>query len=501
MASRPVPKPAPVGGLNARDPLRSMPGGDMIVARNWVVRKYGLDQRKGYAVRNTGATGGVIAFMRAGDACFVATQTAIWDITASGAAIPALSGLTGGRWSWDTFANGAGVGIIATNGTDGPKYFLNGAWGSIAITGVDGRALASVCMHGRRAVFAENGAPHLWYLPLHAISGEARLINVRPLLQRGGEFAAVASHTTSGGENVSAHLYAVTTSGEMVVYAGHDPDNAATWSLVGVFDVPPPVGRDCFCKVGGQLAYLSRNGLLSVPTLLGKSTTKEQDAALTDKISRAFDEEIADAEDDGDPYPYTFDSTAWKFDSTSIRFDMDGDAAPGTEETWSVCEAGSEDVLIINRTRTGGNRQFVLDKGWSEWTGLAATCWLDTGTELWFGRADGTVCRYTGATDNGVAIDSYLVEAYQRGSGRSDRQATVLPLFEHPPTYRPRVRFIYDFADPPASLTATTQAFQRNVGQAAAGRGRDAAFCMAIKSARGAVYIGRDSVIESGGNP
>jgi len=502
-AGKSLPIPAPLGGLNARDPWREMPKGDAIVLRNWVVRDYGLEQRKGYTVRNTGLTGGVTALMRAGDRYFAATQTAIWEITASGAAVSAVTGFTGGRWSWAPFANGAGAGIIATNGS-GPRYFINGTWGSSAITGVRKEDLISVCVHGRRAVFIENGALQLWYLPINAFQGTARLLDVKPLVKRGGELLACASHSDDGATNGASKLYTITSNGELIVYAGYDPDNAATWSLVGVYDVPPPVGRDCFCRVGQQLAYLSRDGLLSIPALLGKSRSEEQDAALTAKIARAYDEAIADAEDDGNPYPYTFDATtAWLFDDTdTVTFDMDLDASPGTEETWNVCEAGSENVLIINRTRTGGNRQFVLgDKGWSEWSGLAATCWIDTGKELWFGTAAGTVCRYTGTTDNGASIDSYMVEAYARASGRVERQTVIMPLFEDPPTYRPRIKMIYDFADPAATFTATTQAFQKGAAQVVAGRGRDSAFCMSVKSSRGCLYIGRDSIVEAGGNP
>lgn len=522
-----APVPAPLGGLNARDPWRSMPKGDALVLRNWVVRSHGLEQRKGRTLRNT-MQGPIIALMRAGDFYFAGTPTAIYDVTNANTAIEVVTGLTGltrGRWSWAPFANGTGPGIIATNGTDGPRYFVNGAWGASVITGVEATALDIVTVHGRRAMFGENGTFHIWYLAPGAISGAARLLNLGPVVKRGGEWAGLASHSPDGGEGANARFYAVTTKGELVVYAGYDPDNAATWSLVGVYHVPPPVGRDCFCKVGGQLCYLSRNGLLSIPTLLGVPESKEQDAAITAKVGRLYDEMILDAEDDGDPVPYTLDSTAYTFDSTSITFDADADATPGTEETWSVCESASENVLIINRIRSGSlplagqgqpvgllllltkpdggeiHRQLVKDEAWSEWDGIPATCWMDTGRELWFGTATGYLYKYTGGTDLGTAIDSYLVEAYARNSGRVDRPTVILPLFEDPPTYRPRLKMIYDFAEPQASLTATTQAFQKHAAQTVAGRGRDAAFCMAVKSTRGCVYIGRDSVVEPGGNP
>lgn len=500
IVASPAPRLAPLGGLNTRDSKRGMPASDALALVNCVVRDNGINQRKGYTVRSSGLGGPVLTMVKAGAYRYASTTTTIWDISKT-TPVATVTGLGNGYWSWDVMTNGAGTVLIGCNGVNGVRYAINGVWGTATLAGVAGNQLSEVCFHGRRAFFAETNALRLWYLPVNAVQGEAKFIDLAPLCRKGGSVIAVASYSPTGGRSGQQQLVAATSKGEIIVYSGYDPDNAATWAWAGTFDAPEPVGRNCFQVVGTTLAYLSVFGLLQVPKLLQQSEVSEARSSWTDKIVGTFDAAMAVSE--AEPRPnHAFDSTEFRFDSTALTFDEDADAAQSARERWQVIESASEDLLVINVPTGDASHQYVMDGmigAWSKWVDLDAQCWLDTGRELWFGTSDGKICVYSGTTDNAMAIDSVIVESYRR-TGRVAHQGRVQLLFDDPPTYRPRVRYLFDFEDVPA-LEATTQVYQAKVAQTVAGRGRDFALAVAIKSERGFVYVGADGTMEGSFNP
>jgi hypothetical protein len=46
------------------------------------------------------------------------------------------------------------------------------------------------------------------------------------------------------------YLVLITSEGEVAIFNGYDPSNAATWALVGVFNMGKPMSKRCTSKNG-----------------------------------------------------------------------------------------------------------------------------------------------------------------------------------------------------------------------------------------------------------
>ena len=75
--------------------------------------------------------------------------------------------------------------------------------------------------------------------------------------------------TIDDGNGAEDHLVVVSSTGQAAVYAGIDPTDPATWSLVGVYNIGAPVkGRRGYTKVGGDLYILTQQGIVSMASML-----------------------------------------------------------------------------------------------------------------------------------------------------------------------------------------------------------------------------------------
>ncbi len=117
-----APLPVPVGGLNAVDGVRSMPGTDCVLLYNMVTSELGLRPRLGYQEFATGVDGGaeirtVLPYtgsMRSQvrDALFAVTVNGIWDVT-SGAPVQVVGGATGVPLAFETVETAASISCCA----------------------------------------------------------------------------------------------------------------------------------------------------------------------------------------------------------------------------------------------------------------------------------------------------------------------------------------------------------------------------------------------------
>lgn len=289
--------PAPVGGLNARDPLPAMPPQDAVKLVNWIPDVGGVRSRKGYvewainfpsdkAVETVMPYLGPDASFPAGTflttpttmpgTLFAATEDGIYDVTSQTNApvlSQALSGADFAGWiSHCAMTNAGGTFLLCCSESDGYLYYNGATWaiptmggGAGQIANVDPADFVHVLVWKNRAWFVERDSTRCWYLGVDSITGAATKFDFGPLLKKGGHVAYLANWTIDAGTGVDDFLVVVGSNGDVLVYKGTDPSSSTTFGLVGTWFVGQiPVGRRGYCQYGGDLVLVSAEGVFPV---------------------------------------------------------------------------------------------------------------------------------------------------------------------------------------------------------------------------------------------
>lgn len=299
-------KPAPIGGLNARDGISIMPEGDAVNLVNWVADTFGLRTRKGFREWAVGFPGdptisSIFSHIAANSAppdsvfltvpvtvpgeMFAATDEDLYDITDTTNApvsVHSLSGTPGAGWLHTTrISNIAGAFTLICSEVDGYFYY-NGTTFTAPTMGAGAGQIANVdpadlvfCMTWkRRAWFVERDSTSAWYLPIDSITGAAVEFDFGAIFKNGGSLSYLANWTLDAGEGIDDFLVVVSSLGDVAVYKGTDPANSATFGLVGTWSIGQiPVGRRAFAQYGGDLVILSADGITPVSLITRGGST------------------------------------------------------------------------------------------------------------------------------------------------------------------------------------------------------------------------------------
>ena len=434
--------PAPVGGWNARSPLEAMKADEAITLENWVATPEGVVLRMGNEEYATGLGAPVESLMEyaapalASRKMFAAAGTSIWEVSAPGAGVAAVTGLTNARWQHTMCSTGAGNFLYAVNGADAPRFFNGTSWASSVLTGVTASSLVNVCLHKARLWFCQNDSLKAWYLPpleIGAVSSAAAAIDLGAFFKLGGYLQAIGTWSRDGGDGSDDAWVAISSEGEVAIYTGTDPTSAATWALVGVYRIPKPIGRRCFVKAGADLGILTTDGLISLSETLPLPGGAQRKAAITDKISPAF-------------------GLAWQTGK-----DFFG---------WQCVEVPAENLVMVNvPIESGRVDQFVMcteNGAWSRWTGIKARSVGVYNNRLLFGMDDGTIWIYRQGqiedhSDVTTPITATMQTAFSpMGRGYRKRVTMIKPLMQGPPGYLPRFNIRVDFDRTAPSLSVVS---------------------------------------------
>ncbi len=426
--------PPPINGWNATSDLSAMKPTDAVVLDNYIPGETGVFTRDGYIEHATGLGSAVLALMEYSGPdttkLFAATSSAIYNVTSAGAVGAAeLSGFANGNWQSAMFATSGGNFMVCANGADAVRVYNGTAWSTPAITGVSSANLITVTVHMARLWFCQTNTLKVWYLPVSSIAGAAGSLDLGSLCRLGGQIWAMGSWSRDSGAGPEDHAVFVTSRGEVIVYSGTDPSSADTWSIVGVYKVPEPVGRRCLVKIGGDLAILTTQGLLSLSTVLPMAASGQAKQAATERIGGAF---------------------------------ALASAAGASLSGWQVVEYAKGQLVIVNVpiAEATTQHQYVLNSytgKWCRFTGMNAACWGTSGTRLFWGGNSGTVYEYTGDTDDGEVIDGVIVTAFQDfGTPRTKQFKRIKPQFFGPAGYQGRVGLRVDYDDSEVTIRANS---------------------------------------------
>lgn len=388
--------PAPVGGLNDRDALASMPVKDAVIMRNWWPEPSRLVTRSGSQQWASGLPGEVrtLAQYAATDGTyevFAVCNGGLYDVTDPGeVGAPIVSGLITSDFNPVPVSTPGGNFLYLFNGQDDPLLYdgtdwtpINDTSTPISITGVETSTLSQGVVFKSRLFMVERNSMSVFYLPAASLGGAAQEINLGSVFQRDGYIVGLYSWTLDAGAGSDDHLVVLSSNGEAAVYAGTDPSNINTWNLIGLFFVGKPIGSRPVAKFGGDLMLLTERGVIPLSGALLTASIDRQ-AAISDKIQNSIAAAIRD-------YSFNFG--------------------------WEVATYPQQNALIVNVPAGDGNNyqylQNLITKAWTQFDGWNAFTFLDSGFGLMCGGNGEVRLCWVGNNDDATPIECEVLQAFQ----------------------------------------------------------------------------------------
>jgi hypothetical protein len=355
------------------------------------------------------------------DALFAASDTSIFDVTT---ATPSedVEDLSNARWQHVNFSTDGGKFLWCCNGADTPQYFDGDSWATVTITGVSAEDTINVNIHKERLWGILKDSTDAYYLATGSIQGAATTFPLGGVFRKGGYLVAMGTWTRDGGSGPDDLAVFVSSKGEIAVYQGTDPASADTWSLVGVFEVGPPIGVRCLTKIGADLGIITIDGVLPMSQIPGMERGAAARIALTANIQPVLNQYTRD----------WADNFGWQL----ISYPR------GTRAILNIPSVeGDTQIQAVMNTVTGA---------WCRFTGFDANCWEVFQDRLFFGGNDGVVKEAdVGGTDNGEAIRFSLKQAfnYFKAKGKQKRWTRIRPIMTTSADIVPGIGLDVDFRD------------------------------------------------------
>lgn len=387
--------PAPVGGLNDRDALASMPVTDAVIMRNWwpepsrVVTRSG-SQRWAYGMPGPVETLAQHAAVDGTFEVFAVSGGGVYNVTDPGEVdAPIISGLTNSQWNPVPVSTPGGNFLYMFNGQDKPLLYDGTDWQQIdatttpGITGVDTTLLKQAVVFKSRLFMVERNSMKAYYLPAASLGGAAQMIDLGAVFQRDGYIVGLYSWTIDAGAGSDDHLVVLSSNGEAAVYSGTDPTNINSWNLVGLFFVGRPVGSRPVAKYGGDLILLCERGVVQLSSAL-LTASIDRSSALSDKVQNGVSAAMRDY---------------------------------GLNFGWEVTTYPQQNALIVNVPAGDGNNfqylQNLITKSWTTFEGWHAQTFLDTGFGLFCGGDNEVRVCWVGNNDDDTPIECEVLQAFQ----------------------------------------------------------------------------------------
>lgn len=512
---------APQGGVNAVASAGNVPPQDALYLYNMIPQEYGVAVRKGYRewcnpVPLGNGIRTLIPFntqQAAADPLnklFAATSDGIYDVSvANGTPVKVLDwpikSDPAGYCSWHHYATVAGQYLLVCDLVNG--YYIysqsTGSWTQGSITGPDEAVMDYVMVWKNRVWFIERNSGNAWYLPAGQISGNATKFEFGNKFKYGGWLKSIWNWTLDAGEGVDDYLVAVGSAGDLVVYKGTDPSQAANFNMVGWWYIGRSVqGRRQGDDMGGELLLLSSYGVIQTSKLIAGLPATDEGTSISYKINPRLNnymERVAN------------------------------------EFGWSMRLFARGQIIWITTPKEVGKpwMQFVystVTRAWSQFLDIPMQCCESWGTNFFFGSDDNRVFMYDGFSDNVLledngesakAIDWEMLTGYHLFTGTPEfkRVQFLRPQFigTAKPLYAIKASYDFDlqqiiatppYTDPLTGLWNTGVWDNSYWGgsyivdqppRGASGMGRHIAIALKGSSALETIFLGTDVLLDRGG--
>ena len=360
-----------------------------------------------------------------------------------GAGTPAVSGLTSAFWSTTHISTAGGDYLVGVNGADEgivndgltwKRYWTgtDAAWTALGAAkqaglhrmhGESAQKMSDVWNFKERLFFIEKGTLNAWYLPVKSIadteSAQITKLPLGALFEKGGSLLFGATYSMDGGDGPDDYCVFATDRGELAIFGGIDPGSATgtdPWRLEGRFEIAPPLNARAHFRLGGDLAILTADGIVSLTEISRSDRVAASSSALTRPIGDAWRRAVQAT---GHPLP----AVLWREKALLLV---------------GVPDQDSRKTAFAMNAETGAWCRF---KGWD------VRCACVSGGRLYFGTADGRVMEAErGGQDDGMAYRGEWVPKFRDFRDRRRKFANrVLVDFTSVPQSVYAVKALSDF--------------------------------------------------------
>lgn len=442
--------PSPTDGWDALSPLALMDPKRAPILTNWVPRPGWVELRAGYNIwATTGATYltgqpvETLAIYRAKttETMFAASNGKFYDVSTQFTSTQVRSGFGSNRWQWVNFTPALAATVIQlVNGVDQLQMWNGTAWTTPSITGLPNGVgttdIRNIASQKRRLWYVMNNGGQrstvAAFMPTDAIQGAAAgSLDLGSLWNKGGYLQAIANWTIDGGAGPNDYACFISNKGQVSVYQGTDPTSATAWSLVGTFDLPPPIGDRCVTRIGSDVAMITLQGVIPLSSGLPFDPSADRSVAITSRIQNAMSQSA---------------------NSYNANFG------------WQVLSFPLQTLLFLNIPQSENSAQFqyvmnTLTGAWCEFTGWNANCFELFNNNLYWGDNLGNVNQgYIGASDlfSTINADMQCAFNYFDDPGRVKRMTLVQPLLTTTGNIAPFIAVDTDFSSSTVSAPVTS---------------------------------------------
>lgn len=390
--SKEVTVPAPVLGLNKKDPISAMGPLYAIKMDNYIPLDGKVELRPGYSRYASFETFDAKVKTLAAyhypnhDRFFAFYDGKMWDVTNGNTPTDMGIDLTTTYCQTVQYKNY----LYVLNGQDVPKVFYVDANGDehVANWGFINENLQSA-----RIISGSVSKEFLWFVEKHTlkvwyaaeagnVSGGLYAFDLSQVAKHGGELLAVANWTIDGGTGLDDLTAFITSEGEVLVYAGSNPNNANTWALKGSYKISKPIGYKCVMPYQGDVVIICQDGYFPLSKALAAANAGDSLVAFSDNIRGLVIEKTAQNKD---------------------------------KEGWQGIIYYKKGYGIFNVPTANQFEQHVINistGAWCRFTGIRAFCWCVFDDRLYFGSDSDIYCFDDGQDDNGTAIDGMVEQAF-----------------------------------------------------------------------------------------
>jgi hypothetical protein len=430
--------PVPTDGWDAISPLASMDPKRAPILNNWIPRPGWVELREGYfpwvLTGNTTTPVETLMVRRAEgkEEMFAALGADIIDVSQFGVTgDPVVTGLNSARWQYVNFTPAGGSTVIQlVNGIDTLKQYDGTDWTTPSITGLPNSlttaAITNIYAQKRRLWYilgngTGGGSTMVAFMPTDAITGAiAGTQDFGALWTKGGYLVAMSDWTVDGGNGPQDYACFISSRGQVSIYAGDDPTNASAWTLVGTFDIAPPISLRCATKLGSDVGLITQQGVIPLSQALPFDPGADRSVAVTARIQNAMAQ------------------------AANIGLNLFG---------WQLISFPPQQLGILNVPQIENHTQVqyvmnTLTGAWCQFTGWNANCFEIYNNILYFGGNNGSINQcFVGSSDFDQPILANMQCAYNYfdAPGRIKRMTMVQPFLTAGETITPQISVDADF--------------------------------------------------------
>jgi hypothetical protein len=419
--------PAPIEGWDALSPKAAMSPKRAVRLRNWFPQPGYVELRKGHVVHSDTGSGMPVDTVAAYQGVssrelYAWSGSDIYDVTTGPTGSSVVSGLNSSRSQFINFATTGGNFLYTVNGVDDPQIYNGTVWSTPVITGITASDIIGINSHKNRLWFTLTNSSDAAYLPVDSIQGAAVRFPLGGLWNQGGYLMAMGTWSVDGGNGPDDYAVFVSSRGQVAIYSGTNPASAATWQLVGVFDMGAPIGRRCLTKVGADIAIICVDGVVPLSRAMIFERAAAQKVSLTQNIQPEMNQAATQ-------YMNNF---GWQLISYP---------------------RGTRAILNVPQIENNTQVQFVMNTingAWCLFDGMNANSWELLNDRLYFGGNDGIVyLADEGGCDpvNILRADMMTAYNYYGERGREKRWMMCRPLLNTDQSVSPGLAFNTDFQD------------------------------------------------------